>query len=268
MSSAVVTTASRPAAVAEFDQINRDVAGLQPGSLVDLVQVREGLQQMVRRVDDQLNHGRHTVSVDDLGRIVWTGDMPSPVVLSDVTTETFAASDEIDLNQLRTEVLSQQRRKSTENTGISVTSEGRIVNTEDGGARVLSDLTTETFAASPNALWDNYTTSRSMPSNTRSVQVGDRQGWTYSVVNEFDDCYQFFAYWSDNNRDYRVMLISPNLEGQYGSHQAHLYTNGLCCLTPTIGTSSLELAFTRSVLWCNGVSVVRRGGTFPFTIDQ
>ena len=65
------------------------------------------------------------------------------------------------------------------------------------------------------------------------------------------------------------MLVEPKLEGSIGAHAGHLFSSGRICLARgTGGVNSLREAYTKSVLWAAGTSIVRQGGAFPFAYDQ
>ena len=168
--------------------------------------------------------------------------------LTSLTRETFAA--EIDLNALRTDVQQSQVRGDTTPGDLRVTRDGRI--TRDGRDDMAARLSKETFAS------DTYVARTKLPHGTYQHTVGRTTGYVYT----------FFSYYSTQHQQYRTMLVAPNLNGLFGEHQAHLYSDGTVCLSPTVGMPTLDGSYARAVLWSNGVSIVRRGGEFPFTYDQ
>ncbi|GAB2620200.1 hypothetical protein Aab01nite_34490 [Paractinoplanes abujensis] len=173
---------------------------------------------------------------------------------------------QIDLNALRADVQQSQMRGDSNPGDLRVTQDGKI--TRDGRDDMAARLSKETFAVFPSPA-DDYRIARTqLPHGTYQHTVGRTTGWVYSFSNEFADQYTFFTYYSTQHGQYRTMLVAPNLNGLFGEHQAHLYADGTACLSPTVGMPTLDGSYARAVLWSNGVSVVRRGGEFPFTYDQ
>lgn len=189
---------------------------------------------------------------------------PDETVLTVLTTETFAA--EIDLNALRNDVHQSQMRGETTPGDLRVTQDGRIVR--DGRDDMAARLSKETFAMLPSVAAEARVARTQLPVGTYQQTVGRTTGWVYTFFNEFADQYTFFTYYSTQHQQYRTMLVAPNLNGLFGEHQAHLYSDGTVCLSPNVGVATLDGSYARAVLWSNGVSVVRRGGEFPFTYDQ
>jgi hypothetical protein len=172
----------------------------------------------------------------------------------------------IDLNALRNDVQQSQVRGDTTPGDLRVTRDGRI--TRDGQDNMAARLSKETFAAMPSPAIEARVARTRLPVGTYPHSVGGTTGWVYTFHNEFRDQYTFFTYYSTQHQEYRTMLVAPNLNGLFGEHQAHLYQDGTVCLSPNVGVATLDGSYARAVLWSNGVSVVRRGGEFPFTYDQ
>ncbi|GAO03165.1 hypothetical protein PSR1_02048 [Anaeromyxobacter sp. PSR-1] len=104
----------------------------------------------------------------------------------------------------------------------------------------------------------------SLPSSTRYLTVEGVGGWLFPIVSELGDPYQLFL-WFDGG-GYQVKLVEPQVLGRFDPHACHVFPDGRLCLSsdPGGGMPSLEDAYARSVLWCNGFSVFAREGRFPF----
>lgn len=110
---------------------------------------------------------------------------------------------------------------------------------------------------------------RKLPANTRFLSDSGIQGWAYSFNSEIADRnYVMFAYFDGSN--YQVKLISPEIEGKFNGHDVHLYTDGRLCLSDSkdSGQPTLEEAYSKSVLWANGMDVHLAGYAFPFSINN
>lgn len=114
---------------------------------------------------------------------------------------------------------------------------------------------------------DQSTARTKLPTNTRYFDEPGAEGWMYSFVTELGDTFELFA--SFNGRDYEVFLVSPEIETKYNAHSAHLFRDGRLCLSTNSGTQpSLEEAYSKSVLWANGMSFHMRGEIFPWSINN
>jgi hypothetical protein len=138
----------------------------------------------------------------------------------------------------------------------------------------LSHVQHGTFAASMTGQRyqrDLATAKRKLPPGTYYEPTRGVEGWYYSVVTtDFRTKYVFCAYF--DGVDYKVRLIQPDLENdpRVAGHSGHLYSNGLICLSKASGSGqpTLEMAYSKSVLWAHGVDFVRNGIKFPFAYDQ
>jgi len=178
----------------------------------------------------------------------------------------------VDLNQLRRVMLNNQDNNVPTPTQpaqkVYVAPDGdiRLGNeTSPLEARRLSEVNQGTFYVYGDMRHsrDQVTASTKMPANTRALHIGNIFGYSYSITCTYRNPYTFFAYF--DGTAYQVSLVSPNLEGQYGEHTAHLYNDGRLCLGEGGGMPTLESAYAKSVIWATGFSVVRAGGTFPFS---
>lgn len=116
---------------------------------------------------------------------------------------------------------------------------------------------------------DQQTARLKLPSNTQFLDSANAQGWAYSFNTEISGReFVMFAYF--NGSSYQVKLISPEIEGKYNAHNAHLYSDGRLCLSADAGSGqpSLEEAYSKSVLWANGMDVHMAGYAFPFSINN
>jgi len=103
-----------------------------------------------------------------------------------------------------------------------------------------------------------------LPSETRRVKAGHARGWLYPVTSEQGDAYRLFA-WFDGDA-YQVKVMDPELEAHVDRHACHMFSDGRICFGAADGGGlpTLEAAYAKSVLWCNGFSAFRREGRFPF----
>ncbi|HET9594803.1 MAG TPA: hypothetical protein VFP65_04435 [Anaeromyxobacteraceae bacterium] len=104
-----------------------------------------------------------------------------------------------------------------------------------------------------------------LPAETRRVKAGRARGWLYPVASEQGDAFQLFA-WFDGDV-YQVKVVRPELDGAHVDlHACHLFSDGRICFGTADGGGlpTLEAAYAKSVLWCNGFSAFRREGRFPF----
>ena len=116
---------------------------------------------------------------------------------------------------------------------------------------------------------DQETARRKLPPTTKFLNDADLKGWAYSINTEMSGReFVMFAYFDGSN--YQVKLISPEVEGKYNPHNAHLYRDGRLCLSESAGSGqpTLEEAYSKSVLWANGMDVLMAGWAFPFSINN
>lgn len=102
-----------------------------------------------------------------------------------------------------------------------------------------------------------------LPPATRYLKVHGVRGWLYPVSTELGDVFNLFVYFDGSG--YQVKVVDPDVEGRFDPHDCHIHPDGRICLTDEGGgMPSLEEAFARSVVWCNGFSVFLRDEHFPF----
>lgn len=101
-----------------------------------------------------------------------------------------------------------------------------------------------------------------LPPSTRYLKVDGVAGWLYAVTSELGDPFRLFLYF--DGAGYQVRLVEPRLEERPDAHASHLLPDGRLCLSPEAGSgmASLEAAYARSVVWCNGFSRFLRSGQF------
>lgn len=205
-------------------------------------------------------------------------------------------SQAVDLNALRTQILSNQAQgqnlPARREDKVFVDRNGNITqgqNVAPGQQRQLSEIHQGIFAthnpsgenpmglhrstipqsvfASPSRyMREGEVVARKLPPGTTAYQIDGVQGWLYSLYSALGDYYQMFVYFDGSL--YQTLLIYPRLEGQYGPHAIHLYSDGRICLSLQIGMYDLESAYAKSVLWAAGCSVFLRTGTFPFSVGN
>lgn len=133
----------------------------------------------------------------------------------------------------------------------------------------LSRVQHGTFAARDASL-EQRVVREKLPDGTRALRVGDIDGWVYDFHTEFQDRFELFAYF--DGVGYQVLLLDPPLEGTLNPHHAHLYSDGRLCLSGEMNSASgqptLEEAYSKSVLWANGISLYKRGHAFPWSINN
>ncbi|WP_432967576.1 hypothetical protein [Dactylosporangium sp. CA-233914] len=179
---------------------------------------------------------------------------------------------DIDLNEVRDRIKRAQRRGTPYPPNaadqVKVDRAGNIVLGDDASAEPVSVVHQATFAAVDRLLHDQRTARNKLPRNTVFIDEPAVSGWLYSITTELGHDYTLFAYF--DGTDYKVKLVAPELEGKLPAHGAHLYPNGLICLDERKGNgqATLEEAYSKSVLWALGVSYVREGFTFPFSINN
>ena len=103
-----------------------------------------------------------------------------------------------------------------------------------------------------------------LPASTRYLEVDGVRGWLYAVSTELGDAFRLFVYF--DGAGYQVKVVEPQVELRFDPHACHLHPDGRICLSDELGRgmASLEAAYARSVLWCNGFSVFLRDAHFPF----
>ena len=102
-----------------------------------------------------------------------------------------------------------------------------------------------------------------LPSDTRLVGVDGVRGWLYPLTSNRGDPFRLFL-WFDGAA-YQVRLLEPEVDARLDPHACHLLRDGRLCLSPVpgAGAETLETAYARSVVWCNGFSVFLREERFP-----
>lgn len=103
-----------------------------------------------------------------------------------------------------------------------------------------------------------------LPPSTRHLTVDGVRGWLYPISTELGDEFRLFLYF--DGAGYQVKVIEPDLEGRFDPHASHLLPDGRLCLSEVAGAgaATLEEAYARSVVWCNGMSVFLREERFPY----
>ncbi len=179
---------------------------------------------------------------------------------------------ETDLNEVRRRIKQAQRRGTpyppSPTEQVVVDRDGNIRLGDEAGREPVSVVHQATFAALDRTLRDQQTARTKLPRNTVFINEADVSGWLYSITTDLGDEYTLFAYF--DGTDYKVKLVAPELEGRLPAHGAHLFGSGQICLDERKGSgqATLEEAFSKSALWALGISYVRQGLTFPFSINN
>lgn len=176
-----------------------------------------------------------------------------------------------DLNAIREAMHSAQRENLQYPTDpskvVTVRRDGKMQLGPGQDRTTTSRVQQGTFAANPSA--DELAVAQNkMPTNTRWLEAGGVSGWAYTITTELGPDFTMLAF-SDGTQ-YKVLLISPEIEGRYNAHNAHLYPDGTICLSTGAGSGqpTLEEAYSKSVLWANGMAFHMKGHAFPFSINN
>ena len=187
---------------------------------------------------------------------------------------TRTARPPLDMNRLRALVLASQR----DGQPLAHSAERQIVVDREGNIYVgrdrtpvagpLSQVHTGTFAASSRIARDRALAVERLPSNTTWIDEDGVQGFLFTIQTELGDPFTMFLF--HDGTGYQVEVVDPALEEDHDPHQIHLFTNGLICWGEPmgIGLATLEMAFAKSVLWANGVSVYLHTRRFPFSANN
>lgn len=187
-----------------------------------------------------------------------------------------------DYNAIVRTITDAQRRgdeyPSMDKPQVTVTQLGAIVVSRfESTDPALSHVQHGTFAASMTGQRnqrDRAVARQKLPPGTYYEPTRGIDGWYYSIVTkDFRNKYVFCAYF--DGVDYKVRLIEPDLEHDprvvgHGGHDGHLFPGGLICLSKASGSGqpTLEMAYSKSVLWAHGVDFVRNDLKFPFQYNQ
>ena len=103
-----------------------------------------------------------------------------------------------------------------------------------------------------------------LPAATRFVTVERARGWVYPVTSASGDAFELFLYFDGSA--YQVRVVTPEVDGRFDPHACHLFADGRICLGESAdgGMPTLEAAYAKSVVWCNGFSAFLRDKRFPF----
>lgn len=191
-------------------------------------------------------------------------------------------SGNLDLNRLRDTLRSNERTGDVlperPSQKVLVDREGRVRfgdEVADGARDQYSVVPQNIFAGVLDALFgsstagserhqrDRLTVREYLPSNTREVVQGELPLFMYDVIDEFGELYELAAYFDGD--EYQVKLVWPELEEVFSVTEGHVFSDGRLCLRPPgNGMPRLKDAYARSVILVNGLTVLRRGGEFPF----
>jgi hypothetical protein len=171
----------------------------------------------------------------------------------------------IDLNKLRERLLRNQQNNNVMPSNpaeqVWVDSEGAIMDGEQArnSDRPTSQVPQRTFASRLEQ--DRRAVRQFLPANTKETKLSSGQiGFVYTIKCQFNHSYELFLYFDGAN--YQVLVLRPAIEERIRSpHVGHLFSNGKLCLGDGYGNGAptLEEAFTRSVLWANGITPVILG---------
>jgi hypothetical protein len=171
----------------------------------------------------------------------------------------------VDLNQLRDAVVKARQEGGKALPNFKVSTEGNIVSNPDAqnsSGQPLTEIPAETFALT---LADRMTYTQVMPRAAELMSVDGFLGIYYTVISEFGDRFEFFLYQQAGY--YHVKVIYPEIERRWRSaHTGHLYNDGNICFGNSYesGMPTMRGAFSKSVLWAQGMSVALRTNEFPF----
>jgi hypothetical protein len=171
----------------------------------------------------------------------------------------------IDLNKLRERLLRNQQANnptpSDPTQQVWVDSEGQIMdgNQATQNERPVSQVPQRVFASRLEQ--DRQAVKRFLPANTREKKLKSGQiGFVFTITCQFGQAYELFLYFDGNN--YQVLVLRPAIEERIRNpHVGHLFTNGQLCLGEGYGNGApnVQEAYSRSVLWANGITPVILG---------
>jgi hypothetical protein len=127
--------------------------------------------------------------------------------------------------------------------------------------RLFGDLEATGFT---RVVRDQAIVEAKLPGETRYVKAEGARGWLYPVTTAQGDRFRLFLYFDGGA--YQVKVVDPDVEGRQDLHACHLFTDGRICFGEADGGGmrTLEAAFAKSVVWCNGFSAYQREARFPF----
>lgn len=171
---------------------------------------------------------------------------------------------QVDLNEVRNRVIANRQSGIDEPTSpdraVFVDNSGNILTQpQPGQQRNLSRVPQKLFAA--NLTLDRQVVAQKLP-NAQEMQINGVTGWVYEITSEVGDTYTMFIF--NDGSLYQVMVLFPEVAGQYSPSDGHLFPNGCICLNEEHGYPTLEKAYAKSVLWATGFSIYVRTGQFPF----
>lgn len=231
---------------------------------------RAGVQRRGSRMGSGKLRGHLAVS-RSLSRALLSGPALDAKVLLKVRPIGGRMSAAPDLNAIREAMLSAQRENLQYPTDaskvVTVRRDGKMQLGPGQDRSTTSRVQQGTFAAHPPA-HDLAVAQTKMPANTRWIEAGGVKGWTYTITTEIGSDFTMLAF--SDGAQYKVLLVSPEIEGRYNAHNAHLYSDGTICLSdrPGSGQPTLEEAYSKSVLWANGMAFHMKGHAFPFSINN
>lgn len=113
-----------------------------------------------------------------------------------------------------------------------------------------------------------------LPQNTRYIPHQGKYGFLFEITNAVGVSGLFLI--SDHAGQLVAQLVSPTRDEfkanfqhlpWHDPHETHLHTDGRICLEPG-AVVALDRAFSRTVLWWNGLAVFLATGTFPFNAPK
>lgn len=172
---------------------------------------------------------------------------------------------QVDLNEVRNRVMTNRQSgiddPSSPNRAVFVDNGGNILTQpQPGQQRNLSRVPQKLFAAT--LMQDRQVVAHKLPANAQEMQISGVTGWVYEITSEVGDTYTMFIF--NDGSLYQVMVLFPEVAGQYSPSEGHLFSNGCICLNEEHGYPTLEKAYAKSVLWATGFSFYVRTGQFPF----
>lgn len=184
-------------------------------------------------------------------------------------------SQQVSLDRLREVILENQAKGKTNPTVPAervVVKDGRInlaSNLRPDEQREAIQIQQDVFHARLEE--EQRAVVRFFPRDTALADVDGIKGWSYSVVCEFGQRYEMFAYFDGTY--YQVAVLTPEIEKRFQSpHTGHIFSSGNICFGTSFnnGRPTIEEAYAKSILWANGFSsmLVAHDETFPFSLNN
>jgi hypothetical protein len=196
---------------------------------------------------------------------------------------------DIDMNVVRGVILDgQEAREGTAgehetptDKGVRIDREGQMTSptssTGDRSESTAPDSTFKAFGMTRHSR-DQKIINKYLPKNSKPYTTPEGlNGWIYEIINEYNEQFQLFICF--DGAFYQVYCITPEIDEEMrrgsplfqNAHDGHIFEDARICMGDAYGSGWKDLrgAFTKSVIWSNGISyMLRSGNPFPFNAIQ